>query len=94
MMGMFPEPETQYVSLSKSLVSHRLRDGETARWGKLSLKKARPCQECIALQYETKGAFGPRRNAKVSRTVANLHLDLCSAHAQLWSSLDEQGRAA
>lgn len=88
---MFDKPPEQKVELSKALSAFefRLDRGEVAKWTAIRVKGPRPCDECFNLQYETAGAFGPRRKAKHRRTLPTGNvIELCAAHADLWKNRD------
>ena len=88
---LFDKPGEQPMRLSKALSGpdYRLRKDEKAKWTNVNLKTYRPCQECAAVQHETGGAFGPRRQIKKRRrVVGGKVIEMCQQHAQLWRELD------
>lgn len=48
-----------------------------------------PCDECIRLQHDSRGAFGTRGRVRWERTGHGGRLLLCEAHKQEWTELDE-----
>ena len=65
-----------------------------ATWTPVKLVRPVSCDECFALQHETRGAAGHRADARFRRTVANGGpvLLLCSRHAASWHERDELER--
>lgn len=91
--ALFPEPAPDIPALSKTLAAcqYRLGPGDQARWIRINVKTL-DCMECAHLQHETRGAFGPRRQAKRRRIGPEpdfARLDLCRAHALVWEQRDE-----
>jgi hypothetical protein len=95
--GLFPEPIGPTLALSRLLGAepgYRLAPGEHARWTRRNTASSVDCEECAALQHELRGAYRPRRRATIRRTRPGpLHLDLCSAHAELWRERDDANGA-
>ncbi|HEX5522697.1 MAG TPA: hypothetical protein VFX53_04565 [Pedococcus sp.] len=91
MTGLFPAPDPDIPALSVALggPAWRLPRGGKAKWVRLSVKTI-DCQECSHLQHETRGDFGPRRQAKRRRRYDGTQLDLCRAHAQAWQERDAE----
>jgi len=88
---LFEPPPEQPVELSKELASYayRLAVDEVAKWTDIKVKAPRDCQECAQLQHETRGSFGPRRQAKHRRAhPMGPKLELCSAHTEQWKVRD------
>lgn len=87
---LFPMPERDMPRLSNQFntAGHRLRRGQKAKWTARNAKTYRDCDECISLQYETAGDYGPRRQARSRRTAGTTRLDLCGAHATAWKDRD------
>lgn len=51
-----------------------------------------PCDECVAVQHETHGKFGPRLPARVRRILVGApDLRLCGRHVQAWRDRDAMG---
>src|SRR5262245_24608512 len=93
--ALFPEPDPDIPALSAGLggAAWRLEPGQRARWTDLRVKTI-DCVECTWLQHETRGAYGPRRQAKRRRTAGQRpRLDLCRAHALAWKQRDETDSA-
>lgn len=93
--ALFPEPPPDMPALSAQLSgpAWRLEPGGRARWTQISVKTI-DCAECTWLQHETRGAFGPRRQAKRRRKADGMpRLDLCRSHAQAWQQRDENDSA-
>lgn len=90
---LFDEPAAPEFSLSEALSAfeYRLTKDEKAKWTDVRLKGYRACQECSAVQHETNGTFGPRRQVKKRRRPPHgPALELCGQHAQLWQARDEE----
>lgn len=90
---LFDKPGEEPMRLSKALAGaeYRLVKDEKAKWTDVHLKGYRACQECSAVQHETGGAFGPRRQIKKRRrSPGSPALELCQQHAQLWKTRDEE----
>ncbi len=63
-----------------------------ARYRSSSSKQ--PCDECIALQHQTAGAFGTRAPVRWARqSVTGAVLLLCAPHKAEWVERDEQAAA-
>jgi hypothetical protein len=93
---MFDKPAEQPVQLSAHLAAfaYLLARGETAKWTQIKLKTYRPCEECAWVQHESRGDFGPKRQAKHRRRhPMGPQLELCTAHMKLWKERDERDAA-
>jgi hypothetical protein len=93
--ALFPEPPRDLPDLSAALATpaYRLDRGEKAKWTRINVKTI-DCVECTHLQHETRGAFGPRRQAKWRRALPEGHrLDLCRAHEMAWRERDKTDSA-
>lgn len=94
--SLFPPVVPPVVELSAGwdTPTRRLASGDLAKWSALKLKSDWPCHECAQRQHETRGASGPRRQARHRRKCpAGGTLDLCSAHARLWRERDDEDTA-
>lgn len=90
---MFDVQPAGPVQLSKALAvyEYRLALDEVAKWTDIRVKAPKPCQECAQLQHETRGSFGPRRQAKHRRThPMGPKLELRSAHTEQWKVRDAE----
>lgn len=67
---------------------YRARPTDNITW--TPRRTTQPCDECAALQHQTRGAAGPRRPAKHRRTITpdNIALLLCHNHADAWRARD------
>ncbi len=94
--ALFPQPRPDTPGLSSALAGPpwRLARGEVAKWTRLGATSRMDCLECIYLQHEQAGAYGPRRKAKRRRSIAAGRLDLCHAHAEAWRHRDREDSAA
>lgn len=93
---MFPEPEQAPLELSQMWAGDMFRAtvGEV-KWTQIKNKIPVECMECFARQHETKGASGPRRNAKVRRRIVKApgsELPLCREHEMLWRRRDDDDK--
>ncbi len=90
--ALFPRPERNDPDLSRTFASgeYRAGPGEKVKWTRRVLRTRADCHECIALQHETQGAYGPRRQVRLRRAVHGTTLDLCGAHANAWKDRDHQ----
>jgi len=72
-----------------SAPAYRASAAESASYAQS--KSQLPCDECCAVQHETRGEFGPRMQTKVRRTFkGGPNLRLCRRHANAWRERDEQ----
>lgn len=70
---------------------YHLRPKDTIRWS--TVRGSTPCDECGALQYETRGRYRSRRPARHRRTIAGgPDLLLCHSHAAAWHARDDYDR--
>jgi hypothetical protein len=89
--GLFPAPGSEAPALSRHLAEHHqlIQPWDTVKWTRRAAKSRLDCQECAMVQHETRGAYHPRRRAKLRRTTSfGSRLDLCNAHAQAWKTRD------
>lgn len=88
---LFDEPAKAKRQLSKlyAAAMYRASKTERPRWTQVKLVRPIPCDECFAMQIETKGECGPRADAKQRRAfLGGPVLALCRAHALLWRERD------
>lgn len=88
--GLFPQPERDIPVLSARFGNgeYRAGPGMKVKWTRKAPRARADCDECAALQHETRGAYGPRRQVRARRAVTGTTLDLCAAHAVAWKSRD------
>lgn len=88
--GLFPVPENEPPRLSQRFGrgEYRAGPGIEVKWTRRVLHSRADCDECIALQHETRGEYWPRRQVRARRTVDGTTLDLCGAHAAAWKDRD------
>lgn len=88
--GLFPAPEKDIPTLSKRFGhgEYRAGPGQKVKWTPKKPRVHTDCEECSALQHETRGAYGPRRQIRTRRAVNGTGLDLCHAHALAWKGRD------
>jgi hypothetical protein len=76
------------LSQMYSVPAYRSSAEERARYAES--KSQLPCEECVAVQHETRGEFGPRMQTKVRRTFkGGPNLRLRRRHANAWRERDE-----
>jgi hypothetical protein len=90
--ALFPKPEKQTPALSTMFAhgEYRAGPGVKVKWTRRAPRGTADCDECAALQHETRGAFWPRRQVRVRRSVNGTTLELCAAHAVAWKNRDHQ----
>lgn len=90
--GLFPQPDKDLPRLSQEFANgeHRAGPGVKVKWTRRATRSRADCDECTALQHETRGAYWPRRQVRNRRSVNGNTLDLCSAHAAAWKDRDHQ----
>lgn len=90
--GLFPKPEKETPALSQQFARGEYRAGPDVKvkWTRRVLRGRADCDECIALQHETRGQYWPRRQVRTRRAVHGTTLDLCAAHAVAWKDRDHQ----
>lgn len=88
--GLFPKPEAEPPRLSERYAfgEYRAGPGIKVGWNAFKPRRRADCDECTALQHETKGAYWPRRQARHRRTMGNTRLELCGAHTAAWKDRD------
>lgn len=90
---LFDEPAKAQRQLSKlySVPAYRGSKNDRPKWTQYKTVRPVPCDECFAMQVETKGACGPRADAKQKRSfTGGPELKLCRTHAALWRERDEK----
>ena len=90
--ALFPRPDNNAPALSQRFANgeHRAGPGVKVKWARRAPRSRADCDECTALQHETRGEYWPRRQVRVRRTVNGTTLDLCAAHAAAWKDRDHQ----
>ncbi|MFD7045618.1 hypothetical protein [Rhodococcus jostii] len=74
--------------------SYRASAQEKPKWTPVKVKAPIPCDECAAVQHETRGRFGPRASARQRRGfVGGPILRLCTRHANAWRERDTRDGA-
>lgn len=86
------------MSAAHAGVEWRGHSALRARYTPLRALRLPPCDECSALQHETRGAYGARARAKYTRTLTHRGaptkpLRLCTQHAQVWRTRDTADNA-
>lgn len=82
------------MSKAFAVMSYRSSPEERPKWSAIKVKNPMPCDECAAVQHETKGAYGPRANAKQRRAFkGGPILRLCTRHANAWHERDQKDGA-
>lgn len=84
--ALFDEPAHIAPALSQ-LTAREAAGAERVHWRKLS-RHGVTCDECLALQYETKGASTFHGPARIERACKGASLWLCWTHAELWKARD------
>lgn len=75
------------LSAMYGVPAYRSSPAEVAKYSPSSTQL--PCDECVAVQHETRGQFGPRMQAKARRTFkGGPNLRLCRRHANAWRERD------
>lgn len=101
-LALMPEPprSDRPFSAKYGVPLYRWKLGTpTPKYTKLSTSTI-PCDECFALQHETRGAYGSRHSAKERRVLAATQqresstINLCRGHAAVWHERDEADRDA
>jgi hypothetical protein len=97
--AMFPPVSARTIPMSKMYEAPQFRarpqtkddkQGRKPRWTVAKLKTPPSCDECFAVQWESKGAFSPRADVKHRRTFKDgTMLGLCNLHADAWHERDE-----
>lgn len=91
---LWPElTQTTTAPLSKAFEnpSYRASATEKPKWTPVKVKAPMACDECAAVQHETRGTYGPRANARQRRAfVGGPILRLCTRHANAWRERDEK----
>jgi hypothetical protein len=99
MPALFPRPTPERPQLSARyahppwLAGH----GDTVRWTRQAATGRADCDECAALQHETRGEFWPRRQVRARRVVNTnpaTALRLCGAHTAAWKDRDTTAGAS
>lgn len=90
--ALFPQPKKETASLSQQFAhgEYRAGPGVKVKWTRRAPRTRADCDECAALQHETRGAYWPRRQVRVRRAVHGTTLDLCPLHAAAWKDRDQQ----
>lgn len=90
--ALFPKPEKETPALSRRFAhgEYRAGPGVTVKWTRRAPRARADCDECTALQYETHGAYWPRRQVRARRSVNGTRLDLCPLHASAWKDRDHE----
>lgn len=88
--ALFPKPDEEPPRLSERYGhgEYRAGPGIKVRWARRAPRARADCDECAALQHETKGEYWPRRQVRQRRTMGETRLDLCGAHAAAWRDRD------
>ena len=93
-----PAPEIRPFSARYAVPLYRWKLGvPSPKWANLSTTTI-PCDECFALQHESRGAYGSRHQAKRRRTLPPTRqregtvLNLCRSHAMSWQERDDADR--
>lgn len=73
------------MTVTLSRLYEDLRTNTLVTWRKIVRRE--DCDECIARQYETRGATR-RSPARTARTTSTSVLHLCVPHAELWKARD------
>jgi hypothetical protein len=87
---LFDEPARTSPELSNLTRREAAGTGTTAlpvHWRKLN-RHGMTCDECLALQYETKGKSNFHGPARIERVCNAASLYLCWTHAELWKARD------
>lgn len=78
---------TQTLSARFDVDAYHARPKDTIRW--TATRSGRGCDECAALQHETRGQYGPRHPARQRRAITGgPDLLLCHTHADAWRTRD------
>lgn len=83
-----PGPTRQWT-LSRLLnTPEQAARDNVVHWSGIKSAKSPDCDECAAVQWETRGASGARSPARTVRRVRDVKLHLCHQHAALWRARD------
>ena len=85
-VSLFDEPPRTPATLSH-ITSREATHGAPVQWRKL-MRHNVTCDECLALQYETKGRSTFHGPARIERHHKGTMLYLCWTHAELWKARD------
>jgi hypothetical protein len=83
-----PGPTKQWALSRMHNTRQQAALDNVVHWSGIKSARSPDCDECAALQWETKGASGHRSPARTVRRVRDERLNLCHQHAALWKARD------
>ena len=82
---------TTGLSTALDTDTYRARPSDDIRWSKAA--GSAPCDECVALQHETRGAHRREPARRRRAVVGGPSLLLCQRHADTWGARDDHDLA-